>query len=352
MGLELLGNYGSVLVTIAVLLAVEAASRSGNVQLSAVAASLPTGVPLALFLVACKPETSQATLAEFSESVVRGAAGTLAFAVAMVLVVRAGFGMVAMLVCGYAAWFVTWCSLSFLMAPHAGKARLSELEATFKTSWRAADGLCQKEEEHVQAVWRVASAQIVHAVCAERSIEGLQDRLYLNERILELNTSNRELTFQDLEGRELWRLPAEGQVTLDPELPFKAMIHLSHLDHYPGGVANPLPAAGGDFRLVVDEGLFIDRPEIVEGNRSVLIPAAATCGDYNFSCGEGRQLIDNATWYRPSTGGAAKTSSWKNLRVWSSSNKHPTLCAMFGASEARVAKHAVHTPEDVGCAEH
>ncbi|OLP97784.1 putative serine/threonine-protein kinase/receptor [Symbiodinium microadriaticum] len=122
MGLELLGNYGSVLVTIAVLLAVEAASRSGNVQLSAVAASLPTGVPLALFLVACKPETSQATLAEFSESVVRGAAGTLAFAVAMVLVVRAGFGMVAMLVCGYAAWFVTWCSLSFLMAPHAGKA--------------------------------------------------------------------------------------------------------------------------------------------------------------------------------------------------------------------------------------
>ena len=156
----------------------------------------------------------------------------------------------------------------------------------------------------------------------------------------------------------------------------------------------------------VDEGLFIDRPEIVEakqhlqeellalllpcasvckvggqGNRSVLIPAAATCGapeakrfkltcehvarvpafgtdarldqgDYNFSCGEGRQLIDNATWYRPSTGGAAKTSSWKNLRVWSSSNKHPTLCAMFGASEARVAKHAVHTPEDVGCAEH
>ncbi|CAE7729803.1 unnamed protein product [Symbiodinium sp. CCMP2456] len=48
--------------------------------------------------------------------------GTLGFAVAMVLVVRAGFGMVAMLVCGYAAWFVTWCSLSFLMAPHAGKA--------------------------------------------------------------------------------------------------------------------------------------------------------------------------------------------------------------------------------------
>ncbi|CAE7207937.1 unnamed protein product [Symbiodinium sp. CCMP2592] len=93
-----------------------------EVQLSAVAASLPTGVPLALFLVACKPDTSQATLAEFSESVVRGAAGTLAFAVAMVLVVRAGFGMVAMLVCGYAAWFVTWCSLSFLMAPHAGKA--------------------------------------------------------------------------------------------------------------------------------------------------------------------------------------------------------------------------------------
>ena len=34
MGLELLGNYGSVLVTIAVLLAVEAASRSGNADSS------------------------------------------------------------------------------------------------------------------------------------------------------------------------------------------------------------------------------------------------------------------------------------------------------------------------------
>ncbi|CAE7321510.1 unnamed protein product [Symbiodinium pilosum] len=109
-----LESYGSLLVTIAVLLAVEAASRNGNVQLSAVAASLPTGVPLALFLVASKPSTSQATLCEFSDSVVQGAAGTLAFAFAMAAVSRAGLGMSAMLSCGYAAWFATWSLLSFL----------------------------------------------------------------------------------------------------------------------------------------------------------------------------------------------------------------------------------------------
>eukprot|EP00439_Symbiodinium_sp_Y106_P071890 s3606_g13.t1 len=139
---------------------------------------------------------------------------------------------------------------------------------------------------------RTASSLCILQLVSRRSVKVASWPLACRDK------GNRELTFQDLEGRELWKLPAEGQVTLDPELPFKAMIHLSHLGHHPGGEANPLPAAGGDFRLVVDEGLFIDRPEIVEGNRSVLIPAAATCGDYNFSCGEGRQLIDNATWYR------------------------------------------------------
>lgn len=132
--------------------------------------------------------------------------------------------------------------------------------------------------------------------------------LYMNEYIVGLNTSDRAITLRKAETSEtLWRLAADEmktdeqhlQVSLDPLLPFKATLHLSRLPaKVPGGNLMPLPDTGGVYILEVDEGLFLDRPEELQENVTVVIPVGATCGDYNFSCGPGQKLISNASYVR------------------------------------------------------
>lgn len=131
--------------------------------------------------------------------------------------------------------------------------------------------------------------------------------LYMNEHIVGLNTSERAITLRDPNKEIVWRFWADEQhtdhdrlqVTLDPAIPFKATIHLSQLPAtIRGGTLMPLPAVGGVYAIEVDEGLFLDRPEQIEENVTVPLPLGATCGDFNFSCGPGRELVQNATHYR------------------------------------------------------
>ncbi|CAJ1403651.1 unnamed protein product [Effrenium voratum] len=111
-----LESYGGLAVSVLVLVAVELACRSGQVQLAAAAAAIPTGLPLALIIVASKAQQQEEALVSFSEATLRGAAGTLGFAVAMLLAARRGWGVPAMLLSGYSAWFATWLALSALKA--------------------------------------------------------------------------------------------------------------------------------------------------------------------------------------------------------------------------------------------
>lgn len=131
--------------------------------------------------------------------------------------------------------------------------------------------------------------------------------MYMNEHIVGLNTSDRAITLRAETGEILWRLAADEmktdeqhlQVSLDPLMPFKATVHFSRLPaKVPGGNSMPLPDTGGVYILEVDEGLFLDRPETLQENVTVVIPVGATCGDYNFSCGPGQKLISNASYVR------------------------------------------------------
>eukprot|EP00913_Durusdinium_trenchii_P005574 g5194.t1 len=102
-------------VSLLVLLTVEVASRSGQVQLAAVAAAIPTGLPLALCIVVSK-SPRQEELVEFSDAVLRGTASTLAFAVAMALAARRAWGVLGMLLSGYTTWMITWKLLAWAAA--------------------------------------------------------------------------------------------------------------------------------------------------------------------------------------------------------------------------------------------
>eukprot|EP00930_Biecheleria_cincta_P052912 TRINITY_DN38214_c0_g1_i1.p1 TRINITY_DN38214_c0_g1~~TRINITY_DN38214_c0_g1_i1.p1 ORF type:complete len:147 (-),score=31.11 TRINITY_DN38214_c0_g1_i1:106-513(-) len=116
---QLVESYGGVVISIVVLVAVELAARQGSPRMAAVAASLPTGLPLALFIMSSKAwaaagssQTSvQATLINFSDAVLRGTLGTFAFAVAMSLAARRGLGVASMLACAYAAWLAVFAGL-------------------------------------------------------------------------------------------------------------------------------------------------------------------------------------------------------------------------------------------------
>ena len=65
----------------------------------------------------------------------------------------------------------------------------------------------------------------------------------------------------------------------------------------PGSHLRPLSSLGHLYQLEVDEGLFLDRPEQQAENVTVAF-RVATCGDFNFSCQAGQQLVENATLYR------------------------------------------------------
>mmetsp|Transcript_24660 Transcript_24660/g.48042 ORF Transcript_24660/g.48042 Transcript_24660/m.48042 type:complete len:129 (+) Transcript_24660:61-447(+) len=107
---EAVEAYGGVIISVCILLAVEFAARRGSPWLAAAASSIPTGIPLALFLVASKAGNQQALVA-FSDACVRGGLGTLAFTIAMAITARKA-GCIWMLAAGYTAWFVIWWATS------------------------------------------------------------------------------------------------------------------------------------------------------------------------------------------------------------------------------------------------
>eukprot|EP00931_Biecheleriopsis_adriatica_P047377 TRINITY_DN27313_c0_g1_i1.p1 TRINITY_DN27313_c0_g1~~TRINITY_DN27313_c0_g1_i1.p1 ORF type:complete len:4923 (-),score=820.80 TRINITY_DN27313_c0_g1_i1:177-14945(-) len=134
--------------------------------------------------------------------------------------------------------------------------------------------------------------------------------LYLSEDIVFMNTSlGKKITLQEMGGSDVWSLLADDEttdatrleVTLDPEIPFKATLHTSRLpSHLPGSVVMPLPSIGMKYNLMVDEGLFEDQPEQALGNLTIWIPPPpppAPCDTFEFDCGEFRVPIANASQY-------------------------------------------------------
>mmetsp|Transcript_4786 Transcript_4786/g.10974 ORF Transcript_4786/g.10974 Transcript_4786/m.10974 type:complete len:126 (+) Transcript_4786:55-432(+) len=107
---EFLDSSGGLLISLLVLLAVEVASRSGQVHLAAAAAAIPTGLPLALLIVASKSKNAE-VLVDFSDAVLRGTCSTLIFALAMAFAARKHWTVPQMLLISYAAWFAAWIAL-------------------------------------------------------------------------------------------------------------------------------------------------------------------------------------------------------------------------------------------------
>merc|ERR1719245_489001 len=108
--LSVVETYGSVVISILVLIGVEVAARSETPTLAAVAAAVPTGIPLALFIVSSKQgkKLGSAALTSFSDACLRGSVGTVAFALAMRAVARRGGTWPWMALAGYASWLATW----------------------------------------------------------------------------------------------------------------------------------------------------------------------------------------------------------------------------------------------------
>merc|ERR1712008_126931 len=104
---EAVEAYGGVAISVLILLTVEFAARRGSPWLAAAASAIPTGIPLALFIVASKAGHQPQTLVAFSDACVRGGLGTLAFTIAMAITARKA-GCIWMLAAGYAAWFAVW----------------------------------------------------------------------------------------------------------------------------------------------------------------------------------------------------------------------------------------------------
>mmetsp|Transcript_54686 Transcript_54686/g.159550 ORF Transcript_54686/g.159550 Transcript_54686/m.159550 type:complete len:132 (-) Transcript_54686:108-503(-) len=107
-------SYGGIVISVVVLLAVELAARHGSPRLAAAAAALPTGMPLALFIVASRSGGQQGQLVAFADACLRGTLGTVAFAGALALAARRGVGPAGLLLAGYAAWFATWWAVGIL----------------------------------------------------------------------------------------------------------------------------------------------------------------------------------------------------------------------------------------------
>jgi len=95
-----------VVISILVIIVV-AVARAYSKTLAAITASMPVTVPLALWIVYVAEGGDQAAIVGFAGSLFIGILASLAFAGAVWLAARAGWGLVPIIVVGYLAWGVT-----------------------------------------------------------------------------------------------------------------------------------------------------------------------------------------------------------------------------------------------------
>lgn len=98
-------RYGPVVVSIVVIILI-AILRQRSKVLAAITATMPMNVTLALWLVYAAEGTSATDVIAFVKSLLVGVVGTFFWLLAVWLAARAGFGLVWLILVGYAAWAV------------------------------------------------------------------------------------------------------------------------------------------------------------------------------------------------------------------------------------------------------
>lgn len=99
------GRVLPVLVSIAVIILI-AVLREYSKTLAAITATMPVNIPLALWIMYSAEEGDKTVMAAFTGSLVIGIGPTVLFLIVVWLAARAGWGVVPMLIAGYAAWGV------------------------------------------------------------------------------------------------------------------------------------------------------------------------------------------------------------------------------------------------------
>jgi len=102
-----------VVLSVVVIVFVAVIERQSK-TVAAIAATMPLGVPLALWIVWAANKGDHGTMTEFSKGMVFGILPTVVFAVAAWLATRAGLKLAAVIGIGYAAWAVSLGLMSIL----------------------------------------------------------------------------------------------------------------------------------------------------------------------------------------------------------------------------------------------
>lgn len=94
-----------VIVSIIIIIGV-AWLRDYSKTFAAIVATMPLNAPLALWIISTGGDTDKAGMTQFTEAMVINIWPTIAWLVIVWLAARAGWGLIPMLVVGYAAWAV------------------------------------------------------------------------------------------------------------------------------------------------------------------------------------------------------------------------------------------------------
>jgi hypothetical protein len=95
-----------VVVSILVIILVAVVEKYSKL-FAAIVATMPLGIPLALWIVYAANDGKQEIMESFTRNMAIGIVPTVIFAVAIWLAARAGLKLVPMLLTGYVAWAVT-----------------------------------------------------------------------------------------------------------------------------------------------------------------------------------------------------------------------------------------------------
>jgi hypothetical protein len=95
-----------VIISIIIILLV-AVLRQYSRTLAAVLATMPINVPLALWIIGSGDSTNRSGFAQFGDSMMLGMISTIVFVVIAWLAIRAGWGVVPVIVAGYIGWGIT-----------------------------------------------------------------------------------------------------------------------------------------------------------------------------------------------------------------------------------------------------
>jgi len=95
-----------VLISIGIILLV-AVLRQYSRTLAAVLATMPINIPLAMWIIASGESGNRAGFVQFTDTLLVGTISTLVFAFVVWLTVRAGWGLLPVIVAGYVGWGIT-----------------------------------------------------------------------------------------------------------------------------------------------------------------------------------------------------------------------------------------------------